>query len=644
MIYLKFFLVISFYYSAFVIVHYAKYGVLSLQPKEVEFLIFLLATTLISSLLTRKFKKLKNKDFLVVAKNYFKTFVVNIGLLSLVINFIHEFSTSRILIFGSVSLGFLFEFIFIGIQSEYITDKSDKKNRSFSKVFLFIDFILLLGITFYAFLGFDFSMYSVKSKFLFLLVFYSVWFVNGIINREFDKKQKNISVILWNHSVSYLMLFLITSSIVFLLGIPLEVKKVIIYLLLFFSVLSTFVVVLYYLYKTVPKTDNVIISLLRTTNSPEKIEFPDNNKVNLQQDTNGNKYYGDKLDKNLRNRYLKDLKSVYLFLSNNLSLETINSKKSVILRSADIYNVDILQNNSLHFYMNLHELNDIREINKYLANINLKLQNQGIFVGRLITNKLKHKRLHKNYPFYLANLLYFFDFIWNRVFTKLPILNRLQIIVSKGKNRSLSMAEGLGRLYYSGFEVKCIKEIDDSLYFIARKNTKPLGDKNPSYGIIFKMRRTGANGKEIFVYKMRTMYPYSEYIQKFVHDNFSLKEGGKFENDFRITSWGALMRKLWIDELPMLINVFKGELKIVGVRPLSKHYLSLYSIKLKNIRNKHKPGLIPPYYADLPKTLEEIMNSEEKYFASYEKNPLATDIKYFFKILKNIFIKRARSA
>ena len=205
------------------------------------------------------------------------------------------------------------------------------------------------------------------------------------------------------------------------------------------------------------------------------------------------------------------------------------------------------------------------------------------------------------------------------------------------------MAEGLGRLYHAGFEVKNIKEINNSLYFIAGKVGEPVSDKNPSYGLIFKMKRNGENGKEIFVYKMRTMYPYSEYLQKFVHDNFSLKEGGKFENDFRVTSWGGIMRKLWLDELPMLINVFKRELKIVGVRPLSSHFLSLYSDNLKQLRSKHKPGLIPPYYADMPKTLDEIMFSEEKYFKKYDENPIVTDISYLTKIFKNIVIHRARS-
>ncbi len=93
----------------------------------------------------------------------------------------------------------------------------------------------------------------------------------------------------------------------------------------------------------------------------------------------------------------------------------------------------------------------------------------------------------------------------------------------------------------------------------------------------------------------------------------------------------------------MILNVFRGELKIVGVRPLSEHYLSLYNEKLRVKRLKTKPGLIPPFYVDLPKSLEEIMASEEKYLDAYSKSPFLTDLKYFFKAFFNIAFKRARS-
>jgi len=139
------------------------------------------------------------------------------------------------------------------------------------------------------------------------------------------------------------------------------------------------------------------------------------------------------------------------------------------------------------------------------------------------------------------------------------------------------------------------------------------------------------------------MHPYAEYLQDYIYKINNLEKGGKFKNDFRVTTWGKVLRRLWIDEIPMLINLFKGQLKLVGVRPLSEHYLSLYSDELKEKRREVKPGLVPPYYADLPDTLEEIMDSEIKYIDAYKDHPINTDLKYFFKASTNILVNSARS-
>ena len=103
------------------------------------------------------------------------------------------------------------------------------------------------------------------------------------------------------------------------------------------------------------------------------------------------------------------------------------------------------------------------------------------------------------------------------------------------------------------------------------------------------------------------------------------------------------MRQFWLDELPMIINILKGDLKIVGVRPLSKHYYSLYTKELQDKRIDSKPGLLPPFYVDMPSTLDEIIESELKYLRAYEKRPFLTDMRYFFSICSNIIVRKARS-
>ena len=85
-------------------------------------------------------------------------------------------------------------------------------------------------------------------------------------------------------------------------------------------------------------------------------------------------------------------------------------------------------------------------------------------------------------------------------------------------------------------------------------------------------------------------------------------------------------------------------MKLVGVRPLSEHFFSLYTKELQTLRINTKPGLIPPFYVDMPTTLEEIMASEIKYLKAYKKRPYQTDFIYFFKSLYNILIKNKRSS
>ena len=141
------------------------------------------------------------------------------------------------------------------------------------------------------------------------------------------------------------------------------------------------------------------------------------------------------------------------------------------------------------------------------------------------------------------------------------------------------------------------------------------------------------------------MYPYSEYLQKtfFKLENLN-KDGDKIKNDFRLTTWGKFLRKYWIDELPQLWNLIKGDLTIVGVRALSEDKFKLYSKDLQDLRSKFKPGIFPPYYADLPSNFKELQNSEKKYLQEKLNNPVQTDFKYFFKIIFNIIFKNARSS
>ena len=157
------------------------------------------------------------------------------------------------------------------------------------------------------------------------------------------------------------------------------------------------------------------------------------------------------------------------------------------------------------------------------------------------------------------------------------------------------------------------------------------------------MQRVGQGGRLRYYYKLRTMHPYAEYLQASIYATNALAPNGKFKDDFRVTSWGRFMRRTWLDELPMVVNLLRGDLKLVGVRPLSRHYLSLYPPELLALRLRHKPGLIPPFYVDLPEGFDAICASEQRYLEAYERHPLRTDLRYLTLAVRRIVFEHARS-
>lgn len=96
--------------------------------------------------------------------------------------------------------------------------------------------------------------------------------------------------------------------------------------------------------------------------------------------------------------------------------------------------------------------------------------------------------------------------------------------------------------------------------------------------VIFKQQRPGLRGKPFYVYKFRTM------------NDKRNAQGGLLPDDVRLTKTGNIIRKLSLDELPQLFNVLKGDISLVGPRPLLMEYLPLYTKKQAR-RHEVKPGI-----------------------------------------------------
>jgi lipopolysaccharide/colanic/teichoic acid biosynthesis glycosyltransferase len=331
------------------------------------------------------------------------------------------------------------------------------------------------------------------------------------------------------------------------------------------------------------------------------------------------------------------------FIRNYFSPKKLDT---LIISTTTVFNLYNQPRSKYEVIINLKRINDIQYINKFFEAVNSKLNFGGLFLDWVETYSQRKERILGKYPWGVNYLIYTLDFIFKRVFPKLKLTKKIYFFITRGNNRVLSKAETFGRLYSCGFEIVEEQFINNRLFFVFRKIKEPLFDYHPTYGPIVKLQRIGKNGQIIGVFKMRTMHAYSEYLQDYIYKKHNLEEGGKFKNDFRVTTLGKIFRALWIDEFPMLINVvLLRNMKVVGVRPLSEHYFNLYSEYMKQKRIKWKPGLIPPYYAQYPtpKTLDQIQENEMKYLLEYEKNPIITDFRYFFKALYNIIFHQARS-
>ena len=291
-------------------------------------------------------------------------------------------------------------------------------------------------------------------------------------------------------------------------------------------------------------------------------------------------------------------------------------------------------------------LNDAKGINRRFCIVNQKLPDNGRYVCCYRPQEYIKSKILAKYPWGINWIVYSLYFFHKRVVPRLVLTSRLYYDLTKGRKRMLSKTEVLGRLYYCGFEVDEIVPMGHIEYVFAHRHSQPYPQEQfKVYGPLIKLPRVCKNKEIKYFYKTRTMHPYAEYIQKYVFDSRGgMDIADKSNDDWRITTWGKFMRKYWLDELPMLINWLKGDVKLVGVRPLSRTMFDTYPQWLQDKRTRCKPGLIPPFYIDHPNTFDELFASEDKYLTEYLEHPFRTDCKYFFLTMKSILTRKTHSA
>lgn len=142
---------------------------------------------------------------------------------------------------------------------------------------------------------------------------------------------------------------------------------------------------------------------------------------------------------------------------------------------------------------------------------------------------------------------------------------------------------------------------------------------------IFKQERPGKNEKIFTLYKFRTMTDEKD------------EEGNLLPDEKRLTKFGRILRSTSLDELPELFNILKGDMSIVGPRPLLVEYLSLYNKEQKR-RHEARPGLTGLAQVSGRNNLDwDEKFKEDVYYVDHIS--LWKDIKIIFKTIEKV-IKR----
>ena len=157
-----------------------------------------------------------------------------------------------------------------------------------------------------------------------------------------------------------------------------------------------------------------------------------------------------------------------------------------------------------------------------------------------------------------------------------------------------------------------------------------LDSKGP---VFFVHKRIGKKGKEIGILKFRTMVNNAEdMIKDFTEEQQKeFRENYKLQHDPRVTKIGKFLRKTSLDELPQILNIIKGDLSIIGPRPVIEEELEKYGKNREKFISV-KPGLTGYWAANgrSDTTYAERVQMELYYI---DNMSLKMDIKIFFKTI-----------
>jgi hypothetical protein len=259
-------------------------------------------------------------------------------------------------------------------------------------------------------------------------------------------------------------------------------------------------------------------------------------------------------------------------------------------------------------------LNTVPRINRFLIGCGEVLEMGGYLVCSYEPIETRRAAIQARYGIFFRPV-YLLHFLWHRACSKIPGLLYLYFLLTAGRNRALSKAEVWGRLSFCGFKVITEEPGGAGRIVTARRVALPITNRKPSYYPVVGLSKVGLDGEMLLTHKVRSMYPYSEFLQKQIFEDHGLSANGKFKNDFRLTEYGRFLRRYWLDELPQLYDWLRGDIKLVGMRATSPHTAGF----------------------------EEIVETEFTYLRRYAEAPIRTDVRYLWATFRDIVFRGVRS-
>ncbi|MCZ6702698.1 MAG: hypothetical protein O6940_06610, partial [Ignavibacteria bacterium] len=361
------------YLFAFATVYLLKYNNLEPGPKLTSFLIIYVIAWAAGGLISGKFRFQSTTTLQSCLTKCYTSLLISLGVAAFLLAEFVSVSISRLVVVGSFFSASLIEIAIFSYRNRSQLEKAGKTKKKISIIAPVIDFLLLSWVLYFLYdykIGFN----NVDENQIILLSgTYLSWLLSAVITHQFTAFSEKTNV--WS-AISlqlkfYLLIIALMSFIVYIIQIDQYYRTLYFIAIIVYSVWSFIVMLFLYIDKLPQKTDDVTADFLhayeiKAPAIPKRDQEQTNTKYKLVRNTENESPIAQKLEF----IYFKEYPEIFTFLERTLDLKTFDINNTSIVKSRNLYNVEVFPEKYLELFINLHKINDIRRINEYFIEVN----------------------------------------------------------------------------------------------------------------------------------------------------------------------------------------------------------------------------------------------------------------------------------